>query len=79
MVGCIVKRSIPLKIARSDFVSLRKLVDISPDELPPSLCVIVPKPFRVLALEAQHMSPDYSVVISNFIRDLIQFNLVICL
>ena len=58
-------------------MSLGNLQSVSADKLFPCFGVIVSKPFRILAPQADYMRPQYASMICHFICDIINIDFII--
>ena len=60
MAALIVERRVPAKILRRNVHCLRNVIPVRPQQRPPCVRVIEPKPLRVLAAKRNDVRPDVS-------------------
>lgn len=76
MTALVVERSVPAKVLRRDVHRLRNVVPVRPQQRPPCVRMIEPKPLRVLAAKRNDVRPDVSGAAVHLCHCRIQVNYI---
>ena len=76
MAALIVERRIPAKVLRRDVHRLRNVVPVRPQQRPPCVRVIEPKPLRILAPERNDVRPDIPGITVHLRHRRVQVNYI---